>query len=205
MKRYLILVLAAFGLAIAAPSAFATRVIFDPPTTLPDTTPPGCTHDDPCSIGELNHTYQVGFLPCSDIQGVLIPSGSSYCLWMNNVTLHAATTFTFQFIVPDGGSNSGDQLECSSIPSDLATDDCPQSLPPVGELFTVSFFANPPLPNRTDFYLFTDFVNSPGAANVTLSVPEPGGLGLFGLGLLALGVGYGWQRRRQKSRQGNAA
>jgi hypothetical protein len=39
-------------------------------------------------------------------------------------------------------------------------------------------------------------VNSPGAANVTLSVPEPGELGLFGLGLLMLGVGYGWRRRR---------
>ena len=78
----------------------------------------------------------------------------------------------------------------------LRSADCPQALPDPGSLFTVSFFPHPPLPNRTDFYLFTDFVNSPGAANVTLSVPEPGELGLFGLGLLMLGVGYGWRRRR---------
>jgi hypothetical protein len=196
MRRYLILALAAFGLAVAAPSAFATRVIFDPPATLPDTTPPGCTRSDPCSIGEINHTYRVDFLPCDEVLGV-DTTGFTYCLWMNNVTRHAVSTFTFQFIVPDGGSFSGDELECSSIPPELATDNCPESLPAVGELFTVSFFANPPLPNRTDFYLFTDFRNSPGAANVTLSVPEPGELGLFGLGLLALGIGYGWQRRRR--------
>jgi hypothetical protein len=71
-----------------------------------------------------------------------------------------------------------------------------QALPPVGQLFTVSFFANPLLPNSTDFHLFTDFVNSPSAA-VTVSVPEPGTLGLFGLGLLALGAGTGMRRRHQ--------
>jgi hypothetical protein len=198
MTRYLILAAAAVVFAITAPEAFATRVIFDPPATtaLPPTTPPQCTHDDPCSIGLLNHTYQVNFIPCGDVLGV-DTSGFSYCLWMNNVTGHAASRFTFQFIVPEGGSLSGDQLECGSIPPGFATDDCPESLPEPGNLFTVSFFTDPPLPNRTDFYLFTDFVNSPGAANVTLSVPEPGELGLFGLGLLMLGVGYGWRRRRQ--------
>jgi hypothetical protein len=30
-----------------------------------------------------------------------------------------------------------------------------------------------------------------------VSVPEPGALGMFGLGLLVLGVGFGWQKRRQ--------
>lgn len=195
MKRYLLLALAALALAIAAPSAFATRVIFDPPV-LPPVSPPVCNHNDPCSIGLLNHTYQLDFLPCGDILGV--PTGdNTWCLWMNNVTGHAAATFTFQFIIPSGGSVSGDDLQCSSIPTSLATNDCPSALPEPGSLFTVSFFANPPLPNRTDFYLFTDFVNTPGQANVTLSVPEPGALGMFGLGLLVLGVGFGWQKRRQ--------
>lgn len=202
MTRYPILAAAAVVLAMCAPAAFATRVIFDPPPTsndtLPPTTPPQCTHDDPCSIGLLNHAYQVSFIPCSDVQGV-DTSGFSYCLWMNNVTGHAASKFTFQFIVPTGGSYSGDQLECGSIPANFAADDCPQAMPDPGSLFTASFFPNPPLPNRTDFYLFTDFVNSPGVANVTLSVPEPGELGLFGLGLLMLGMGYGWQRRRQRA------
>ena len=199
MTRYLVLAAAAAVLAMTAPAAFATRVIFDPPSasndTLPPTTPQQCTHDDPCSIGLLNHTYQVNFIPCGDVQGVNT-YGFSFCLLMNNVTMHAAAKFTFQFIVPEGGSFSGDELECGSIPTDFATDNCPQALPDPGSLFTVSFFPNPPLPNRTDFYLFTDFVNSPGAADVTLSVPEPGELGLFGLGLLALGLGYGWRRRQ---------
>ncbi|MGN6191803.1 MAG: PEP-CTERM sorting domain-containing protein [Rhodanobacteraceae bacterium] len=199
MTRNLVLAAAALVLTMAAPAAFATRVVFDPPATtndtLPPTTAPQCAHDDPCSIGLLNHTYQVNFIPCGDVLGV-DTSGFSFCLWMNNVTTHAASKFTFQFIVPSGGSFSGDQLECGSIPTNFATDNCPQALPDPGSLFTVSFFPHPPLPNRTDFYLFTDFVNSPGAANVTLSVPEPGELGLFGLGLLMLGVGYGWRRRR---------
>jgi len=209
MKRYLVLALAALALAIAAPSAFATRVIFDPPApdaTLPSPSPPFCTHSDPCSIGSLNHTYQLDFLPCSQVLGVNT-GNNNWCLWMNNVTGHSAGKFTFQFIVPLGGSDSGTELECSSIPTSLATNDCPAALPAAGELFTVSFFADPPLSNRTDFYLFTDFVNSPGQANVTLSVPEPGGLGLFGLGLLALGVAFGWQKRRQAqtSRSNQAA
>jgi hypothetical protein len=38
-----------------------------------------------------------------------------------------------------------------------------------------------------------------------VAVPEPGALGMFGLGLLLLGVGYGWQQRRQKLRQSNVA
>jgi len=201
MRRYLVLGFAAVVLAITAPAAFATRVVFDPPTVadpLPPVTAPFCTHSDPCSIGEINHTYQVDFLPCNEVMGV-DTAGFSYCLWMNNVTGRAVSTFKFQFVVPVGGSHSGDELECSSIPPDLATDDCPESLPSPGELFTVSFFAPPPLPNRTDFYLFTDFVNSPGVADVTLSVPEPGELGLFGLGLLLLGIGYGWQRRRRQA------
>lgn len=199
MKRYLVLALAALALAITAPSAFATHVIFDPPApddSLPPPSSPFCTHSDPCSIGLLNHTYQLDFLPCSQVLGVDTGT-NSWCLWMNNVTGHAAATFTFQFIVPSGGSASGGDLQCSSIPTSLATNDCPSALPEPGSLFTVSFFANPPLSNRTDFYLFTDFVNSPGQANVTLSVPEPGALGMFGLGLLVLGVGFGWQKRRR--------
>jgi hypothetical protein len=199
MKHYLVLALAALAFAIVAPSAFATRVIFDPPealsvaqTTVQSAT---CKHDDPCSISILNQPYTVGFIHCSEVEGVST-GNNTWCLWMNNVTLHAASKFTFQFAVPEGGSHSGSALECFSIPADFATDNCPQTLPNPGEMFTVSFFAHPALPNRTDFYLFTDFVNSPGTAEVTVSVPEPGALGLFGLGLLGIGLGLGWQRRR---------
>lgn len=195
MRRYLILALAAIGLVAAAPSAFATRVIFDPPQTQ-SSAGAGCSQYTPCNIGMLNTPYQVGFVPCSDVLGVST-AGYTWCLWMNNVTLHSVSKFTFEFTVPSGGSYSGADLQCASIPPGFATDNCPQSLPNVGSLFDVSFFTDPALPNRTDFYLFTDFYNSPGMATVTLSVPEPGELSLFGLGLLALGLGYGWRKRRQ--------
>jgi hypothetical protein len=48
-------------------------------------------------------------------------------------------------------------------------------------------------------YLFVDFTNNPGTSSVTadISVPEPGVLGLFGVGLLAIGVGYSWRKGRQ--------
>ncbi|MEO9079955.1 MAG: PEP-CTERM sorting domain-containing protein, partial [Rhodanobacter sp.] len=160
-----------------------------------------CAHNDPCSIGVVNHTYQVGFLPCADVLGVNT-SGFTYCLWMNNVTLNAVSTFTFEFIVPSGGSlSSGLTCDTQGLPLGTVTSiDCPSTMPAAGELFPVSFHINPALANRTDFYLFTDFNNSPGVANVSVSVPEPGELGLFGLGLLAIGVGYGWQKRRQNPR-----
>src|SRR5690348_18456691 len=80
MTRYLVLAAAAAVLSMTAPAAFATRVIFDPPAaSLPPTTPPQCTGDAPCSIGLLNHTYQVNFIPCQDVLGV-DTTGFSYCL-----------------------------------------------------------------------------------------------------------------------------
>lgn len=203
MKHYLVFALAALGLFLAAPSAFATRVVFDPPSSSDfPAADPNCSHNDPCNITQLDHSYQVEFIPC-DTPGVGATT-FNWCLWLNNVTGHAVSTFTFTFAVP-AGVPSGDEVECSSIPSDFATSDCPILMPDTGELLTVSFFANPPLGNRTDFYLFTDFVNQPGDAHVTVSVPEPGELGLFGLGLLALGVGYGLQKRHKKPRANEAA
>jgi hypothetical protein len=63
-----------------------------------------------------------------------------------------------------------------------------------GQLLDLSFFGA--VKNNTNFYLMTDFVNQPDPALVTVSVPEPGALGLFGLGLLGIGVGLGWRRRQ---------
>lgn len=194
MRHCLVFALGVLVFAVAAPGAFATRVIFDPPST---PSPIVCTQNSPCNIELLNHTYTVDFLPCSDVQGVTVPSEYTYCLWMNNVTNHALADFTFTFIVPAGGSASGDQLTCDGIPADTVTDDCPDSLPAPGSLFTASFFSNPPIQNPVDFYLFTDFLTSPGTANLTVAVPEPGEMGLFGLGLLALGLCCALQRRRR--------
>lgn len=219
MKRYLALALAALALVVAAPSAFATRVIFDPPLpppsgfgtptgtdcTLASGPPSNLTDYAPCNISKLDTPYSVEFMPCSDVQGAAVPTGATWCLWMNNVTRHAAGDFTFEFEVPTGGSGSdADGLVCGSIYNGVVTDNCPSTLPNAGSLFSVSFFARPPVPNRFNFYLFTDFVTSPGYADVTVSVPEPGELGLFGFGLLLLGVGLGRQKWRRMG-QNNAA
>jgi hypothetical protein len=204
MRRYLVTALAALALVIAAPSAFATRVIFDPPGS--SGAPPGgtdCTLSagglndyTPCNVSKIDTPYDVAFVDCSTLTG-LNPSASGWCLFMTNVTGKSLTTFNFQFTVPSGGSlDNSDLLQCSSQPPGFATDNCQDGATvTAGGLLDLSFFAL--LPNNTNFYLITDFKNQPGPATVTVSVPEPGALGMFGLGLLVLGVGFGWQKRRQ--------
>lgn len=206
MKRYLALTLAAFALVLTAPSAFAIRIrIVDPPPT-------ACASDAPCSIYDLGTTYQADFISCSHSPTGLIPNsvdtaGFSYCLWLNNVTGDDASIFDFDMTVPMGAG--GNSLECQSdAPATLVAISCPTFLPAEGNPFGVTFRSNPPIGNNRDFYLLTDFEVNPGSAGVTLSaasVPEPGELGLFGLGLLALGVGYRWRTRRQTSGRNEAA
>lgn len=204
MKRHLVWILAAFGLVLVAPSAFATRVIFDPPLPSSNVAAPSdtdCTQSSgslnnytPCNVSEVNTPYTITFVNCSTLSGI---SAQGWCLYMTNVTGGPLNTFRFQTTVPDGGSLDGsDLLQCSSLPPGFATDNCTDgAMVTAGQLLDVTFFAL--LPNNTNFYLITDFLNQPAPATVTVSVPEPGQLGLFGLGLLALGVAYGWQRRRR--------
>ncbi|MBU6476620.1 MAG: PEP-CTERM sorting domain-containing protein [Xanthomonadaceae bacterium] len=211
MTRYLVLALAALVLAIAAPSAFATRVIFDPPTpnTAPLVIPPttDCTQGiypnnyTPCLVGQRDTPYTVEFVDCSTLSG-LNPSASGWCLFMTNVTGGPLDKFTFQFTVPIGGSLDGsDLLHCGSQPPGFATDNCQDGATvAAGDFLDLSFFA--PLANNTNFYLITDFISKPDPATVTVSVPEPGALGMFGLGLLALGVGFGLRKRRQAQTSG---
>lgn len=226
MKRYLVLVLAVFGLVIVAPSAFATRVIFDPIPAIPGGPPGGtdCTLGDPpgvgtglnnftpCNVNKLNVEYAVTFVDCADIspQSVVTNAKNAYpgfnpisCLWLNNVTGVAADTFMFDLTVPTGAG--GGTLDCGSSPIALASSSCASNLPGDGDTFTLSFITNPPVASPSDFYLLIDLKMGPDPAGVTVSVPEPGVLGLFGFGLLALGVGFGWQRRRQTSRGNKTA
>lgn len=205
MRHYLVLTLAALVLVVAAPAAFATRVIFDPPSS--GIAPPAgtdCTLSSgalndytPCNVSKLNTPYDVAFVDCSTLTG-LNPSAQGWCLYMTNVTGGSLNKFTFQFTVPSGGSLDGsDLLQCGSQPTGFATDNCRDGATvTAGELLDLSFFAT--LPNNTNFYLITDFISQPGPATVTVSVSEPGELGLFVLGLLLLGVGYAWQKRRPK-------
>lgn len=202
MRHYLLLTLATLALVAAAPSAFATHVIFDPPATsspgVGDCTlsSGGLNNYTPCNVSQPNTPYDVAFVDCSTLSG-LNPAASGWCLYMTNVTGQSLTKFTFQFTAPSGGSSNGsDVLQCSSQPPGFATNNCQNGATVAADQsLDVSFFAL--LPNNTNFYLITDFVNQPGPSTVTVSVPEPGELGLFGLGLLALGVGYGLRKRRQ--------
>jgi hypothetical protein len=206
MKRYLILALAVLGLALAAPSAFATRVIFDPPLpgtgtyvgdcTLNSGAPLNLNNYTPCKVTQLNTPYLVAFVDCSTLSGLDVPFQGGWCLFMDNVTKATLNKFTFEFSVPAGGSlDATDELTCSSQPAGFATDDCPDGMHlTAGQLLDLSFFGA--VKNNTNFYLMTDFVNQPDPALVTVSVPEPGALGLFGLGLLGIGVGLGWRRRQ---------
>lgn len=203
MKRFLVAALAALILVVAAPAAFATRVIFDPPSGVAPPAGTDCTLSSgnlndytPCNVSKLDTPYDVAFVDCSTLTG-LNPSAAGWCLYMTNVTGGPLNKFTFQFTVPGGGSlDNSNLLHCGSQPPGFATDNCKDGATvTAGELLDVSFFAQ--LPNNTNFYLITDFINQPSPATVTVSVPEPGELGLFGLGLLVLGAGCTWQKRRR--------
>lgn len=202
MKRFLVLAFMMLAAIIVAPSALATRVIFDPPSGVAPPAGTDCTLgtpplDDytPCNISKLNIPYAVQFVDCSTLTG-LSPAASGWCLFMTNVTGGPLRTFTFNFTAPSGGSaDHTDELTCGSQPPGFATDNCVDGLRvSAGDVLDLSFFA--PLPANQNFYLITDFFNSPGTATVTVQVSEPGELGLFGFGLLALGVVLGWKRRQ---------
>lgn len=207
MKRILVLAFAALVVTIVAPSAFATRVIFDPPPSIALTTGTDCTlgtppldNYTPCNISKLNTPYAVKFVDCSTLTG-LSPSASGWCLYMTNVTGGPLHTFTFNITVPTGGSaDHSNALTCGSHPLGFATDNCVDGLLVApGDVLDLSFFAS--LPPNQNFYLITDFIDSPGSATLTVSapVPEPGELGLFGLGLLALGLAIGFRKGKMVS------
>lgn len=209
MKRLLIFAFAALATVIVAPSAMATRAIFDPPSGIAPPTGTDCTLgsaplDDytPCNVSKLNTPYAVQFVDCGTLTG-LSPPAAGWCLFLTNVTGGPLHTFTFNFTAPAGGSaDHTDELTCGSQPPGFATDNCVDGLHVTpGEVLDLSFFA--PLQANENFYLITDFFNSPGTATVTVQVPEPGELGMFGLGLLALGAAFGCKRRQMAPRNNN--
>lgn len=221
MKRYLFLVLSAVVLAmLAAPNAFAVKIrIQDPPPSLDGVPGPpnnfvcdgssSAKSNTPCNIYTVGNTYTVTFVGCSLLDSIGVDTkGFTSCLWMNNVTGSSVASFKFDLTVPAGAG--GKSLSCDGDPASLFATVCPNTLPGDDDPFTLWFGSNPALQNLTQFFLLTDFVTMPDPAGVTVfatqptGVPEPGELGLFGLGLLAIGAGYGLQRRRRLLRSHDA-
>ena len=222
MKHYLTVALAAFGLMVAAPSAFAVRMrVVDapPPGSINCAVGSGQIPSTPCSIEDVNATYNMAFVPAS-VGGCQAASalpgvgadgiaGFSFCIIMVNQTLPqtALTGFNFTFVVPQAvpGVDDYSFVSCDGLPGNVSNTFCPQGPLHAGDTISSSFAsALPGVPVGDLAYLFVDFGNNPGDAVVTVSgpttVPEPGELGLFGLGLLAIGVGYGWEKRRRNRR-----
>jgi hypothetical protein len=207
MKHYLALALAAFALILAAPSASAVRIrVVDAPPVDCTTLPPNTA----CTVIGTDSSYLMSFMPVAGPDGVAcrsaaaVPepaadiSGFNWCIIFNNLSGSPLTNLNFTFTVPTQGINDDYSFVfCDGVPSSVSSTFCPQGPVQPGDIITATFSANPGVPNRQDAYLFVDFEHNPGDATVTF-VPEPGELGLFGLGLLAIGVGYGWEKRRQR-------
>lgn len=207
MKHYLLLALAALAFFVVAPSASAVRVrVVDAPsvdcTALPS--------NSICSVTDVHASYELRFMPvsnanCQSAAGQPDPgadiSGFTWCIIFNNSSGAPLTTFNFTFTVPAQGINDDySSIFCDGFPTSVTNDSCPEVPLQAGAIISAAFSASPGVPNGQAAYLFVDFQNNPGTTDATfaaVSVPEPGALGLFGLGLLAIGMGFGWEKRRQ--------
>lgn len=217
MKHSLTLVLAAFALVMAASNASAKLykgTVIDAPVcdtsgTCAIPPPPGV----PQNVG--------GFLDCSSIHNTDVNglAGYNYCLWLTNNTGSDLTTFNFSIPFDDSVLTGNNALECSSFTSDVTMTPTKCSLDTANSLFDMTFTASSAVASGTGTVILAMSLNDApysdensghfGPATVIFgvptSVPEPGELGLFGLGLLFIGVGYGWEKRRQNRRIRHAA
>ena len=207
------LALAGFVLAIAAPDASAKAFkagMVDPGVTCSGN--PADSNNTPCVIYNVVVSNSVAFQPCTTppIPSGVIPAGPpSYqnCLWMYNGTGTGLTTFDFHIPLPID-FEAGDTLDCLTIsaaagdPTLTPTAGCDQTFAASDSFFDISFTADTEVKANAGFFLLMNFDGrlAPDAAGVivnkSVSVPEPGELGLFGLGLLGIGLAYSWKKRR---------
>lgn len=203
MRRVFLMILAALAASVCtAPAAFAKKavVIFDPP---PDLT---CASNAPCSIQNLGATYINNWVSCGTIPNLSSDlAGFEDCLWYENDSHSSANLFRFGMtmtapgVEPDAQPDDETQLECGVSPSGIAVWSCPDVLPGVGGLLTTTFRTTSALESGTGFVLaINNFDGVPSTPSVVASVPEPGVLGLFGLGLIGIAGAYGWNRRRRR-------
>lgn len=206
MKRYRLSALVGLLIFGMSGNAMATiRFHLDNPPS----TPTGNTQAGIYTIGPsglvLGQPGTVAPVDCSNYAG--LPSdlaGSVSCFGFNNVSGAAITSFKFTFsFTPDEGTQlglTGQTLSCG-VDNYLTTFRCPSGELQPDTLYTMLFGGMPPIPDNTDFYFGSDVSlgNLPFAATPN-PVPEPPDLGLFGLGLLGIGIAMGWRRRQQRCR-----
>jgi hypothetical protein len=212
MKRYLLLALAAFAFLIVAPSAMAIRVrVVDAPAVDCTALPASSI----CAVTDVNASYAMSFMPVSNAlcqSAAAVPadiSGFNWCIAFTNLSGAPLTSLDFSFTVPTkAGGDDYSSVVCDGVPSSVTKTFCPLGPVEAGNIISTLFSASPGVPSGESVYLFVDFQNSPGTTAATfapVSVPEPGELGLFGLGLLGIGLAYSWKKRRDTSGINSAA
>lgn len=197
MKQARLLLIAVLALSFAASSAFATdiRIIFDP--SPPD---PGATFTNiyPSDIGS---PLPIAWQSCSN-QGIPAslsspPFNAVACLAMNNVSGQSISQLTIDFTV--SSLLNGQTVDCVNADSFLTVNNCPTGTLTTGQNVSITFSGGTPVPNNTDMFFgaeaagLTDPSQFP-PVSVT-AAPEPSTLTLLPIGLLILGLGYGWRRR----------
>lgn len=177
------------------------------------------TVSDPSGSGTpifgFGEAVTVGFQSCSDFDWT-----GQGCVAFTNDIGNDIYRMTFSFAV--NASLVGETLTCVTVGDVLTSNDCGEGGIPmttVGQHVTFSFFGGNPIPAggpppapafRTDtpspggtLYLSLSEINgSPTPEDLPditamAVVPEPAELGVFGIGLLLIGLGLGLRRRWQ--------
>lgn len=206
--RAFILAFAVLGFAIAASADVMPdiHIVFDPAVPV-----------SPSMIGNLyvvqtpGTPYSVSWLNCSAYSSFNPAPNFDACLGFFNNTGAPLTGFDISFTVPSTGPGSGligQPVNCSTLGPNLTGNTCPTGTLSAGENVDVSFFGGAAVGNETAFFVGEDGVacgnpsdglvcsSLPPTTVADDSAPEAGTLVLFGTGLIMLGLGLEWRRKR---------
>lgn len=205
MRRLTILSLSGIALLLgASSSAFAARATVSDPIG-PGTPIPG-----------FGVPVTAGFQDCSNFDWT-----GDGCMGFTNDTGSDIYRLTFTFTV--NGQLDGQTLTCATEGDVLTGNTCGEGITlSAGQQVTFSFFGGNPIPggpppvpaitwaagshaNFPGGTLYLSFSDTgaespedlPDITAMAVAVPEPGALGVFGLGLALIGLGFGLRRRLQ--------
>lgn len=204
--RVLLLAFAVLGFAMAAAgdSVPDIHIVFDP--SIPAI--PGSLY----IIQTPGTSYTVSWLNCSAYSSFNPAPKFDACLGFFNNTGAPLTNFDISFTVPSTGPGStliGQPVDCTTLGPNLTDNTCPSGNLTAGEVVNdISFFGGTPVSNETAFFVGEDGVacdnpsdglvcsSLPPTTVADASAPEAGTLLLFGTGLMVLGLGLEWRRKR---------